>query len=130
MIYLQGFPLMSDIDRDKGLKFNPKFDSNGLMVAVITDAKNGQPLMVGFMNQAAIDKTLETKIVHFYSRSRQKLWKKGETSGHILSAIDIRIDCDQDALWISANPAGPTCHTGVQSCFYRRLKEDVLEMVE
>ena len=121
---------MSDVNREKGLKFNPKFDSNGLLTAVITDAKDGQPLMVGFMNQEAIDKTLETNIAHFYSRSRQKLWKKGETSGHILNVIDIRIDCDQDTLWIIANPAGPTCHTGVKSCFYRRLKDDVLEIIE
>lgn len=121
---------MSDVDREKGLKFNPKFDSNGLLTAVITDANDGQLLMVGFMNQEAIDKTLESDIVHFFSRSRQKLWQKGETSGHILNVSDIRIDCDQDALWISAYPAGPTCHTGVKSCFYRRLKGDDMEMIE
>lgn len=121
---------MNQFDREKGLKFNPKFDSNGLLTAVITDANNGQLLMVGYMNQEAVDKTVETDTVHFYSRSRQKLWKKGETSGHILNVSDIRVDCDQDALWIIAHPAGPTCHTGVNSCFYRRLEGDAMEMIE
>ncbi len=126
---------MSLYDSEKGLIFKPKFDSNGLLSAIITDVKDGQLLMVGFMNQQAIDKTLDSNIVHFYSRSRQKLWMKGEASGHILNVIDIRIDCDQDALWIIANPEGPTCHTGVKSCFYRRVKNGVakmnsLEMIE
>lgn len=126
---------MNLYDREKGLKFKPKFDSNGLLSAVITDAKDNQLLMVGFMNQDAINKTIETNIVHFYSRSRQKLWMKGETSGHILNVAEIRIDCDQDALWIIADPAGPTCHTGTKSCFYRRVKDsdadnNILEMIE
>jgi phosphoribosyl-AMP cyclohydrolase len=79
------------------------------------------------MNAEALALTLSTKIVHFYSRSRQNLWKKGETSGHFLNLVEARIDCDQDALWIIARPDGPTCHTGVKSCFYRRVTETGLE---
>lgn len=118
--------MMSDFDREKDMQLNPKFDSNGLITAVVTDAADGHVLMIGHMNMQALLLTVETDIVHFYSRSRQTLWKKGETSGNILSVKDIRIDCDQDAIWVIANPAGPTCHTGVKSCFYRRVTPDGL----
>lgn len=121
---------MSDIDRETGLILNPKFDDKGLMTAVITDMADGHVLMIGHMNQEALDKTINSNIVHFFSRSRQTLWQKGESSGNILRVHDIRIDCDQDAVWIIANPAGPTCHTGVKSCFYRRVTTNSLETVE
>ncbi len=85
--------------------------------------------MVAFMNAEALGLTLETGIVHFFSRSRQELWKKGERSGNILQLKDIFIDCDQDALWVKASPAGPTCHTGAKSCFYRRIVDGQLERI-
>ncbi len=115
-------------DREKGLSFNPKFDANGLITAVVTDNADGSVLMVGYMNAEAIEKTLSSGTIYFYSRSRQKLWKKGESSGNILHLVDALVDCDQDAIWIKARPDGPTCHTGVRSCFYRRLTVNGLEM--
>ncbi len=120
---------MTDIEREQGLELKPKFGNDGLITAVITDTLDGQILMVGHMNQEALDLTLKSNIVHFFSRSRNTLWKKGETSGNILEVSDIRIDCDQDAVWILANPKGPTCHTGVRSCFYRRVTMDGLENI-
>jgi len=114
-------------DRDTGLVFNPKFNADGLVTAVVTDVESGGVLMVAHMNAQAIDKTLTTGKAHFFSRSRQTLWMKGESSGNILVVKDIRVDCDQDAIWIIARPQGPTCHTGVASCFYRRLNEDGLQ---
>jgi phosphoribosyl-AMP cyclohydrolase len=114
-------------DRENGLSFDPKFDSNGLITAVISDISDGTLLMVGHMNAEAIAKTLELGTVHFFSRSRQKLWQKGESSGHFLHLVEAFVDCDQDAIWIKARPDGPTCHTGVRSCFYRKLTSDGLE---
>ncbi|WOE73820.1 phosphoribosyl-AMP cyclohydrolase [Alterisphingorhabdus coralli] len=102
----------------------PKFDANGLVSAVVTDADNGMVLVIAYMNEEAITKTRETGRAHFWSRSRQKLWLKGETSGHFLNVEEMRIDCDQDAIWMIAKPDGPTCHTGVPSCFYRRFTDD------
>ncbi len=115
-----------DKERETGTKLDPKYDANGLVTAVVTDVASKNVLMVGHMNAEALDKTVETGTVHFFSRSRQKLWMKGQTSGNILEAQDIRIDCDQDALWITAKAAGPTCHTGAVSCFYRRVTKDGL----
>lgn len=117
---------MTDIDREKGSILNPKYDDKGLITAVISDESDGQILMIGHMNKQSLEETIKTRIVHFFSRSRQTLWKKGETSGNILEVIDIRIDCDQDAIWIISKPAGPTCHTGVRSCFYRRVTSEGL----
>ena len=116
-----------DIERETGLKLDPKYDANGLITAVITDSADGALLMVGYMNAQALQMTLDSGIVHFFSRSRQALWKKGETSGNMLHVQDILVDCDQDALWIKAQADGPTCHTGVRSCFYRRVGKDRLE---
>lgn len=113
-------PIVVD-DREKGSIFQPKFDGNGLMTAVVTDAATHQVLMVAFMNRDALQATQKTGIAHFWSRSRQSLWKKGETSGNLLHVAEILVDCDQDALVIRANPAGPACHTGATSCFYRKL---------
>jgi len=109
-------------DREQGLAFLPKFDAAGLVTAVVTDARSGAVLMVAHMNQEAIDATIATGHAHFWSRSREKLWRKGETSGHVLDVQEIRVDCDQDALLIIANAAGPACHTGATTCFYRRLE--------
>lgn len=105
----------------------PKFDSAGLLTAVITDATSGAVLMVGFMNAEALEKTRETGFAHFHSRSRGKLWKKGEASGNVLAVREILVDCDQDALVVKVEPAGPACHTGATSCFYRRLDGERLE---
>lgn len=117
-------------DRENGSRLNPKYDSNGLISAVVTDDSSGELLMVAFMNDEALHLTLESGDVHFFSRSRQSLWKKGETSGNVLKLVEIRIDCDQDAVWVKANPAGPTCHTGERSCFYRRIEQGRLERIE
>ncbi|CAM1638673.1 Phosphoribosyl-AMP cyclohydrolase domain [Bartonella apihabitans] len=109
---------------EEGTEFLPKFDSKGLVTAVVTDAESDSLLMVAFMNQEALKLTLETGIAHYWSRSRQKIWKKGESSGNIQKIEEIRVDCDQDALWLKVRVlgAGATCHTGRKSCFYRRLK--------
>ncbi|MBE5072800.1 phosphoribosyl-AMP cyclohydrolase [Erythrobacteraceae bacterium E2-1 Yellow Sea] len=109
-------------DRETGSQFQPKFDANGLLTAVVTDAETHRVLMVAFMNDDALKATCDTGVAHFWSRSRQSLWKKGETSGNVLRVMEILVDCDQDALVIRANPAGPACHTGATSCFYRKLE--------
>ena len=119
-----------DEARDKGLTLNPKFDRDGLITAVVTDAESGEVLMVAHMNDQALTLTVETGLTHFWSRSRQSLWKKGETSGNMLEVRDIRIDCDQDAVWVKAVPAGPTCHTGARSCFFRRVGAEGLTAVD
>jgi phosphoribosyl-AMP cyclohydrolase len=116
--------------RDTGLTLNPKYDAHGLITAVVTDVASGDVLMVAHMNAQALALTVETGLAHFWSRSRQSLWKKGETSGHMLEVRDVRIDCDQDAVWVKAVPAGPTCHTGARSCFYRRVGADGLMAVD
>lgn len=115
--------------RETGNILDPKYDDNGLITAVITDNHDGTVLMIGHMNANALHLTQETGVVHFWSRSRGQLWKKGESSGHILNVEAIMIDCDQDAVWIKARPCGPTCHTGVQSCFYRAVTKDGLVML-
>lgn len=116
--------------RDEGLQLSPKYDRDGLITAVATDEATGDILMLAHMNAEALALTVETGIAHFWSRSRQALWKKGETSGHVLHVEDIRIDCDQDALWLIVRPHGPACHTGRQSCFYRRVIDGRLEWVD
>ncbi|BBD97879.1 phosphoribosyl-AMP cyclohydrolase [Sphingobium amiense] len=116
--------------RDTGLTLDPKFDRDGLITAVVTDDASGEVLMVAHMNAQALDLTVETGLAHFWSRSRQSLWKKGESSGHMLRVTDLRIDCDQDALWVKAVPAGPTCHTGARSCFFRRVGREGLSSVD
>ena len=123
---------MSDADttRETGTAFVPKFDDKGLLSAVVQDVRTGQILMVAFMDAEAIAATQETGIAHFHSRSRGKLWKKGETSGHVLRVEEILVDCDQDALVLRCRPAGPTCHTGATSCFYRKLEEGALQFVK
>ena len=102
----------------------------GLVTAIVVDADTQALLMVAHMNADAIEATRATGQAHFWSRSRGSLWKKGETSGHMLAVRDIRIDCDQDAVWVKAVPAGPTCHTGARSCFFRRVGADGLMAVD
>jgi phosphoribosyl-AMP cyclohydrolase len=115
-----------DQDRETGLRLDPKFDANGLITAVVTDVNGGAVLMVGHMNAEALTETRTTGRATFYSRSRQRLWTKGESSGHFLNVVEMRIDCDQDAVWLIAQPDGPTCHTHSASCFYRKITSDGL----
>ena len=112
--------------REQGCEFLPKFDSAGLLPAVVQHAETGEVLMVAFMDREALDKTRETGLAHFHSRSRQRLWMKGETSGHVLRVRQLLVDCDQDAVVLKALPEGPACHTGARSCFYRALDGDAL----
>jgi len=100
-----------------------KFDEKGLVAAIIQDAEDGEVLMLGYVNEESLQKTLETGQVWFYSRSRQELWHKGETSGSYLNVRNIYKDCDDDALLLQVEATGPVCHTGNRSCFFRRLKE-------
>ncbi len=115
-------PLTTD-ERERGTIFAPRFDAAGLVTAVVVDHLSGEVLVVAHMNAEAIAATFATGKVHFWSRSRGKLWMKGETSGHVLNVVEARVDCDQDALLIRARPAGPTCHTGARSCFFRRIEQ-------
>lgn len=101
-----------------------KFDDKGLICAVIQHHQTGQVLMVGYMNQESLDITLREKKACFWSRSRQKLWLKGESSGNVLHVKEIRTDCDADALLVKCDPVGPTCHTNETSCFYRLVGAD------
>jgi phosphoribosyl-ATP pyrophosphohydrolase/phosphoribosyl-AMP cyclohydrolase len=97
------------------------FDDRGLIPAVVQDAATGEVLMVAWMNEEALRLTQETGQTHFWSRSRQELWHKGATSGNVMNVREIRVDCDADTLLVQADPAGPACHTGERSCFYRQL---------
>ena len=99
-----------------------KYDENGLVPAVVRDAESGQVLMVAYMNQEALEATLKTGQTHFWSRSRQELWHKGATSSNFQQVVDLWIDCDGDTILVRVNPAGPACHTGSPSCFYRTLE--------
>lgn len=112
--------------REEGGEFLPKFDDAGLITAIAQDANSREILMVAYMNAEALEKTQESGIAHFYSRSRKKQWMKGESSGNILRVKSIRVDCDQDALILAVEPAGPACHTGEISCFYRELSDGKL----
>jgi phosphoribosyl-AMP cyclohydrolase len=116
---------MSDA-RETTRVLDPRFDINGLITAVCTHAETGVVLMLAHMNAEALARTLETRTAWFWSRSRGRLWQKGESSGHVLDVVEARIDCDQDALWLRCTPRGPACHTGQASCFYRRIEGDVL----
>ena len=107
---------------EEGLDFTPKFDSNGLITAISQDARTGQVLMVAYMNKEALDLTIKTGNAVFFSRSRKKLWKKGEESGHLQKVQQILVDCDQDCLILKVTVDQGQCHVGYQSCFYRTLK--------
>jgi len=108
---------------EEGTAFSPRFDANGLVTAVVTDAESGALLMVAHMNAEALATTLETGIAHYWSRSRGKLWKKGETSGNVQHIVSMATDCDQDAVHLAVTVVGDgaTCHTGRRTCFYRNI---------
>jgi phosphoribosyl-AMP cyclohydrolase len=111
--------------------FQPRFDDAGLIPAIVTDARDGTVLMFAFMNAKSLKLTQETGLAHFWSRSRQSLWKKGETSGELLKVVEILTDCDQDVLQVKAEPQGNgvSCHTGRRSCFYRRVDGEKLTFI-
>ena len=112
--------------RETSLTLQPRWDDRGLITAVVSDAATGEMLMVAYMNDEALQRTIASGETWFWSRARARLWKKGESSGHVLRVVELRIDCDQDAIWVRAEPAGPACHTGARSCFYRRIEGDGL----
>ncbi|WP_330082623.1 phosphoribosyl-AMP cyclohydrolase [Methylocystis iwaonis] len=111
---------------EEGSAFAPRFDANGLIVCVTVEAATREILMVAYMNQLALDKTIETGIVHYWSRSRNALWRKGDTSGQVQRVVSLSVDCDQDAiqLMVEAGGDGKACHTGRKSCFYRSLSSE------
>lgn len=120
----------SEADREAGTQFMPRFDAQGLLTAIAVDVTTREILMVAYMDAEALARTRETGLAHFHSRSRGRLWLKGETSGHFLRIEEIRVDCDQDALVMLVRPEGPACHTGATSCFYRRLEGDGLARLD
>lgn len=113
----------STVDVEQGTNFQPKFDADGLIAAIVTDVKTGDVLMFAWMNADALKLSLDTGVAHFWSRSRGRLWRKGEESGNILAIREARVDCDQDVVWLRVEVAGAgvACHTGERSCFYRTL---------
>ncbi|MCA8888103.1 MAG: phosphoribosyl-AMP cyclohydrolase [Parvularculaceae bacterium] len=115
--------MAGDNEIDETLEFRPKYNADGLIAAAATDAASGRLLMIAWMNDEALRLTLETGIAHYWSRSRAKLWRKGETSGHVQNVREIRIDCDQDAVELVVEQTGSACHTGRRSCFYRTVTQ-------
>lgn len=113
-------PAGSASELEEGLALTPKFDAEGLVTAVATDAVSGDVLMVAHMDAQALAKTIESGEAWYYSRSRRALWKKGESSGHTQRVVELRIDCDQDAVWLKVEQIAGACHTGRRSCFYRK----------
>jgi len=115
-------PRLNTEQIESGHVFVPKFDDDGLITCVITDAWSGDVLMLAHMNAEALGRTIETGQVWFFSRSRKKLWRKGEQSGHGLRCVEMRVDCDQDSLWLRVEQIGPgVCHTGRRTCYYRAV---------
>jgi phosphoribosyl-AMP cyclohydrolase len=112
-----------------GFSDDLKFDDKGLLSAIVQDHETNEILMFAFMNQEAVEKTIETRKMHYWSRSRQKLWLKGESSGHVQSVKSIAIDCDQDALLFKVEQEGGACHEGYRSCFFRKLEDGELKIV-
>ncbi len=109
-------------EREEGLSFQPKFDASGLVTCIATDAATGELLMVAHMNQEALRRTVESGEAWYFSRSRHALWRKGESSGHTQRVVEMRVDCDQDAVLIKVEQKGAACHTGRRSCFYRKVE--------
>jgi phosphoribosyl-AMP cyclohydrolase len=111
---------------EQGAVFTPRFDAAGLIPAIVTQADTGLVLMFAHMNAEALSLTLETRIAHFWSRSRRALWKKGAESGNLLDVVEMRTDCDQDVVWlrVTVRGEGVACHTGAASCFYRGITRD------
>jgi phosphoribosyl-AMP cyclohydrolase len=114
-------PSRSADELEEGLALTPRFDADGLVTCVATDAGSGEVLMVAHMNAEALAKTVATAEAWYYSRSRRRLWRKGETSGHTQRVRELRVDCDQDAVWIKVEQVAGACHTGRRSCFYRSV---------
>lgn len=119
-------------ETETGTKLAVKFNADGLVPAIVQDAATGAVMMMAWMNDEAIRHTLESGKATFYSRSRKKMWVKGESSGHVQKVVEMRIDCDQDVLLVRVTPAGPACHVGYPTCFYRALTagSDELKFVE
>jgi phosphoribosyl-AMP cyclohydrolase len=111
-------------DLEEGLAFTPRFSADGLVTCVAVEAGSGEVLMLAHMNAEALERTLATGVMHYWSRSRQKLWRKGDTSGQVQTLVELRVDCDQDALLarVKVGGDGGACHTGRRSCFYRRVE--------
>ena len=123
------FPVAADQQAlERGSVLAPRFDANGLIAAVATDAASGEILMLAWMNAEALRLTIETGHAHYYSRSRRTLWKKGETSGQLQNVKEMRVDCDQDAVWLKVRAGGDggACHVGFRSCFYRVVENGAL----
>ena len=121
---------MNKKDLEEALNFTPRFDEKGLIPCIATNVDNGEVVMFAWMNEEALKKSLETGQAHYWSRSRGELWHKGATSGNTQTIIEMRTDCDQDCIWITIK-AGPACHTGRKSCFYRKVTgEKTLEFIE
>jgi phosphoribosyl-AMP cyclohydrolase len=129
MLRMPAFPTAPSTDvLEHGAELAPRFDANGLIAAVATHADTGEVLMLAWMNAEALAKTLDTGEAHYFSRSRGELWRKGATSGQIQTVVEVRIDCDQDAVWLKVRPQGDggACHTGARSCFYRVIENGSL----
>ncbi len=120
------FPAPSS-DVETGTTLSPKFNADGLVTAVAQDAASGEVLMVAHMNAEALARSIQSGQAWYWSRSRQALWRKGEISGHVQTIVELRIDCDQDALVLRVRQDGPACHTGARTCFYRRIENGALE---
>lgn len=116
-------PPAEKADIEEGTAFSPRFDANGLVPVVVTSAASGEVLMLAYMNEEALARTIETGEAQFWSRSRKRLWRKGEESGNTMRVVELRTDCDQDALWLKVELGGAEacCHTGRRSCFYRAV---------
>jgi phosphoribosyl-AMP cyclohydrolase len=126
---LTPFPVAADKQAlERGVELAPRFDEKGLIAAVATHAETGEVLMLAWMNAEALKLTIDTGEAHYFSRSRQALWKKGETSGQVQKVTELRVDCDQDAVWIKVLPQGDggACHVGFRSCFYRVMDQGKL----
>ncbi len=123
------FPTIASTEAlERGAVLAPRFDANGLIAAVATHVETGEVLMLAWMNAEALERTLESGEAHYFSRSRGELWKKGETSGQVQTVVEVRIDCDQDAVWLKVLPQGDggACHVGFRSCFYRVVQDGAL----
>ena len=119
------FPVLTDAEAlERGDVLAPRFNAEGLVAAVATHAETGEVLMLAWMNAEALDLTIATGVAHYYSRSRRTLWRKGETSGQVQTVAEMRVDCDQDAVWLKVTPGGDggACHVGYRSCFYRTVE--------
>lgn len=120
---------MDKAERETTKTLAIRWDERGLAQAIATDFQTGELLMVAYINAEALDRTIASGEAHYWSRSRNEVWHKGGTSGNVQKVVELLVDCDQDAIWLKVEPAGPACHTGAQSCFYRRLEDGTLKRV-